>query len=158
MGCPGDWQPDCDQAQLTRDTNDDIWKTDYHRPGRLYAYKVAINKKWDENYGAGGAIERRQHRLHHPGGNRSRSSTTTAPRTSRTPPRAIWSPRPATSSPSRAVAADWSPDCLRAWLGDPDGDEIFTWTGTDIPTGDYEFKIALNRGWDVNYGDGGGWR
>ena len=27
MGCPGDWLPDCDQAQLTRDTKDDIWKT-----------------------------------------------------------------------------------------------------------------------------------
>ena len=46
--------------------------------------------------------------------------------------------------------------CLRAWLGDPDGDKIFTWTGTDIPKGDYEFKIALNPGWDVSYGEGGG--
>ena len=28
---------------------------------------------------------------------------------------------------------DWAPSCLRAWLGDPDGDKIFTWTGTRHP-------------------------
>jgi hypothetical protein len=51
---------------------------------------------------------------------------------------------------------DWAPECLRAWLGDPDGDKVFTWTGTDIPKGDYEVKIALNRAWKTSYGDGGG--
>ena len=34
MGCPGDWQPDCDQAQLTRDPDDDIWKRTIVGAGR----------------------------------------------------------------------------------------------------------------------------
>ena len=29
MGCPGDWQPDCAQAQLTLDAQDQIWKGTY---------------------------------------------------------------------------------------------------------------------------------
>ena len=41
-------------------------------------------------------------------------------------------------------------------MGDPDGDKVFTWTGSDIPKGDYEVKIALNRAWGTSYGDGGG--
>ena len=44
---------------------------------------------------------------------------------------------------------------MRAWLQDPDGDGIFTWTGTGIPAGNYEFKIAHDSSWDENYGDGG---
>ncbi len=56
MGCPGDWQPDCDQAQLTLDPKDDIWKGTYDAiPAGAYEYKAAIDKSWDENYGAGGA-------------------------------------------------------------------------------------------------------
>ncbi len=53
--------------------------------------------------------------------------------------------------------ADWSPGCLRSWLGDPDGDGTYTWTGTGMPAGDYEFKIAYDEAWDESYGaDGGG--
>ena len=29
MGCTGDWQPDCDQAQLALDPKDDVWKGTY---------------------------------------------------------------------------------------------------------------------------------
>ena len=56
MGCAGDWQPDCDQAQLTLDAQDQIWKGTYSTiPAGPNDYKAAINKSWDENYGAGGA-------------------------------------------------------------------------------------------------------
>ena len=66
MGCPGDWQPDCEQAQLTLDAEGPDLEGHVHacRPGS-YEYKVAIDRRWDENYGAGGA-RRRQHRLHRP--------------------------------------------------------------------------------------------
>ncbi len=55
-GVRADWQPDCSQAQLTRDLKDDIWRTTATVPAGNYAYKVAINKTWDVNYGAGGAL------------------------------------------------------------------------------------------------------
>ena len=53
MGCPADWSPDCDQAQLTLDPNDDVWKGTYTLPAGSYQYKVAIDKSWTENYGMG---------------------------------------------------------------------------------------------------------
>ncbi len=52
-------------------------------------------------------------------------------------------------------AGDWDPGCLRSWLQDPDGDDIYTYSTTDIPAGSYEFKVAINEGWDENYGTGG---
>ena len=53
MGCAADWAPDCDQAQLTLGADDDIWSTTVTGlPAGSYSYKAAINKSWDENYGA----------------------------------------------------------------------------------------------------------
>jgi pullulanase-type alpha-1,6-glucosidase len=54
MGCSGDWQPDCPQAQLVLDPADGLWKGTYTLPAGSYQYKAAINGSWDENYGAGG--------------------------------------------------------------------------------------------------------
>ncbi|SKC50310.1 pullulanase-type alpha-1,6-glucosidase [Krasilnikoviella flava] len=50
-------------------------------------------------------------------------------------------------------AGDWTPDCEGARLAErPDG----VWAGTfDLPAGDYEYKVAVNGSWDVNYGVGG---
>ena len=156
MGCPGDWQPDCDQAQLTRSDKDDIWRTSITIPAGNYAYKVAINKSWDENYGAGGALN---------GGNIGYTNPS-----STTPIKFYYDHRThniVNSAQGPVIAAvgdfqteqgcpaDWSPDCLRTWLGDPDGDGVYTWTGAGIPAGDFNFKIAYNEGWDVNYGAGG---
>jgi hypothetical protein len=57
LGCPADWSPDCPQAQLSLDANDHIWKGTFtFSPAGSYAYKAAINKTWDENYGAGGVL------------------------------------------------------------------------------------------------------
>ena len=55
MGCPGDWQPECDQAQLDPAIAKDDDLEGHVRPaGRRLRVKVAINRSWDENYGAGG--------------------------------------------------------------------------------------------------------
>ncbi|MFE6969297.1 pullulanase-type alpha-1,6-glucosidase [Isoptericola sp. NPDC057653] len=50
-------------------------------------------------------------------------------------------------------AGDWTPDCEGARLTKrPDG----VWAGTfDLPAGDYEYKVAVNGSWAVNYGVGG---
>ncbi len=154
MGCPGDWQPDCAQAQLTRDPDDDIWKSTVTVSAGSYAYKIAINKKWDENYGAGGVLNGGNIGYTAPGGavtffydHRTKNILNTT--------QGDLVAAAGSFQSEQGCPADWSPGCLRAWLGDPDGDKIFTWTGSDIPKGDYEVKIALNRAWGVNYGDGG---
>lgn len=68
LGAPADWQPDADQAQMALDQADGIWKLAVDlAPGR-YEYKVALNRSWDENYGAFGAFNGGNIELHHDGG------------------------------------------------------------------------------------------
>ncbi len=54
MGCAADWDPACDAAQLTLDPADGLWRLTADIPAGSWEYKVAINRAWDENYGAGG--------------------------------------------------------------------------------------------------------
>ncbi len=56
IGCPGDWQPDCLRSWLQDPDGDGIYRfvTEAIPPGS-YEVKVAIDERWDENYGQGGA-------------------------------------------------------------------------------------------------------
>ncbi|MFE5311141.1 pullulanase-type alpha-1,6-glucosidase [Isoptericola sp. NPDC056605] len=60
---------------------------------------------------------------------------------------------PGSHNSEMGCAGDWTPDCEGARLTErPDG----VWAGTfDLPAGDYEYKVAVNGSWDVNYGAGG---
>ncbi|MBF4995361.1 glycosidase [Arthrobacter gandavensis] len=49
--------------------------------------------------------------------------------------------------------ADWDPAAEAVQLGFDRSDELWK-LSVDLPAGDYEFKAALNRGWDENYGQG----
>ena len=154
MGCPGDWQPDCEQAQLTLDPDDQIWKGTYDLPTGDYAFKVAIDRSWDENYGAGATPGGADIPFSHPGGtvtfyydhgthwvtNGVLSEIVTAP---------------GSAQSELGCPGDWSPDCMRPWLQDPDGDGTWTWSTTEIPAGAYEVKVAHGLSWDENYGAGG---
>ena len=53
MACAGDWTR-LRPGALTLDAKDQIWKGTHTLPAKPYAYKAAINKSWDENYGVGG--------------------------------------------------------------------------------------------------------
>ena len=53
IGCAADWDPPCDDIQLTLD-DDQVWKGTFSPQAGQYAFKAAINRSWDENYGAGG--------------------------------------------------------------------------------------------------------
>ena len=52
-------------------------------------------------------------------------------------------------------SADWQPDCDETALTDEDGDGVYTWSTDRIPSGTWELKIALDDGWQENYGAGG---
>jgi pullulanase len=57
LGCPGDWQPDCLRSWLEDPDGDGVYTFSTHAiPPGNYETKVAINESWDENYGAGGAL------------------------------------------------------------------------------------------------------
>ncbi len=69
LGCPGDWQPECPQTRLTPvDGSPELWRATFDVPLGTFAYKVALNGSWDENYGAGGAAGGSDIPLKAPGG------------------------------------------------------------------------------------------
>ena len=156
LGCGSDWAPDCSQIQLTRRSNDDVWSGTFTLPGGTWQYKVALDKSWDVNYGAGAVAG---------GGNLTFTVPAAGGRVTFFYDNTThWATTDAEAPIVTAAGdfqselgcpADWSPDCLRSWLQDPDGDGTYTFTTTGLPAGDYATKAALNLSWDINYGAGG---
>ncbi len=156
LGCPGDWQADCAATHLAYDAADDVWQGTFNVPAGSYEYKAPLNDGWDENYGAnavpnganialslGGATDVKfyyDHKSHWVTDNHNSRIATAA----------------GSFQSELGCPGDWQPDCLRSWLEDSDGDGIYTFTTSTIPPGDYEFKAAINEGWDESYGAGGG--
>ncbi len=154
IGCSGDWLPGCDQAQLSLDAKDEIWKGTVDVPAGSYEYKAAINRSWDENYGAGGARGGQNLTLPAPGGpvsffydHATHYATTDAQGPIATAAGSFQS--------ELGCPGDWAPDCLRSWLKDPDGDGTYTFATTRIPAGSYQVKTTHGLSWDESYGSGG---
>ncbi|WP_426592932.1 pullulanase-type alpha-1,6-glucosidase [Cellulomonas sp. McL0617] len=154
MGCPGDWQPDCAAATLSKRA-DGVYSGTFTLPAGDYEYKVAINGTWDENYGKGGVAG---------GDNVAYTVTTGGPVTFYYDPTTHWFTStaqgpiltvPGSFQSELGCAGDWAPDCMKSWLQDPDGDGTYTFVANDLPAGAYEVKVAHNLGWDENYGAGG---
>ncbi len=154
-GCAGDWDPACAATHLTYDSGDDVWQGTFTLPAGGYEYKAALNDSWTENYGlhavSGGANIPLSlaadasvkfyydHKSHWITDNLS----------------SVIAVVPGSFQSELGCSGDWDAGCLRSWLQDPDGDGIYSFSTTTIPAGDYEGKVALNEGWDVNYGQGG---
>ncbi|RAX44809.1 glycosidase [Arthrobacter sp. AQ5-06] len=68
LGAPENWAPQYDEAQLTLDALDQLWKISADLPAGSYTFKIALNRSWDENYGAFGTFDGPNHELHHVGG------------------------------------------------------------------------------------------
>ncbi|HYO17250.1 MAG TPA: alpha-amylase family glycosyl hydrolase, partial [Dermatophilaceae bacterium] len=155
MGCSDDWQPDCAQAQLTLNATDQIWKGKFSAiPAGDYEYKAAINKSWDENYGAGAALNGSNITYKSPGtevnfyyDHATHWVTSDAQGPIITAPGSFQS--------ELGCAADWTASCMRPWLQDPDGDGTYTWSTDQIPVGSYEFKVAHGLNWGEDYGADG---
>ncbi|MBG6055557.1 pullulanase-type alpha-1,6-glucosidase [Salinibacterium sp. CAN_S4] len=153
MGCAGDWQPGCEAAKLTKRA-DGIYSGTFDIPAGDYEYKVAINGTWDINYGAGGVAQGTNVAYTAPGG----------------PVAFYFDPRtkffqnsaqgdlivaPGSFQSESGCPGDWQPDCLATWMQDADGDGVFTFSTSTLPTGSYEGKVAHNLDWAENYGAGG---
>jgi pullulanase-type alpha-1,6-glucosidase len=154
-GCDEDWVPDCEATALTFDADDDLWVGTFPLPAGEYEYKAALNGTWDVNFGlnaepGGGNIplvleEDRDVTFYF--------STQTG-----------WVTEDVSSLIATVAGsfqddigcpAEWSPDCLRSWLQDPDGDGTFVFMTDAIPAGAYEAKVAVGQSWDENYGEAG---
>src|SRR6476620_11201355 len=68
LGAPENWAPQYDEAQMEFDFLDQLWKKSAELPAGYYTFKIALNRSWDENYGAFGTFDGPNHELHHGGG------------------------------------------------------------------------------------------
>jgi pullulanase-type alpha-1,6-glucosidase len=155
LGCPGDWQPDCAATHLGFDAEDDVWQSIFNVPAGTWEYKAALNDSWTENYGEGAQRDGPNisldlgapmdvkfyydHETHWITDNVN-SEIAVAP---------------GSFQSELGCSGDWQPWCLRSWLQDPDGDEIFVFETSKLPAGSYETKVAHDEDWAENYGDGG---
>ncbi|MBI4672430.1 MAG: alpha-amylase [Chloroflexi bacterium] len=153
VGCPGDWQPECNNIQLTYDAGDDVWQGTLAIPGGSYEYKAALDKSWAVSYGLNGGSANIPLAL---GGNTNvkfyyddKSHWITDNVNS------VIAVAPGSFQSELGCPGDWQPDCLRSWLQDMDGDGIYTFETTALPAGNYEGKVAINENWNENYGEGG---
>ena len=68
LGAPANWAPQYDESQMELDQVDQLWKIAADIPAGFYTFKIALNRSWDENYGAFGTFDGPNHEVHHGGG------------------------------------------------------------------------------------------
>jgi pullulanase len=62
---------------------------------------------------------------------------------------------PGTIQSKLGCSADWKPDCSNTYLTYNKDWDIWVGGPWDLPAGEYEYKVAINNGWDENYGKQG---
>lgn len=152
LGCPGDWQPDCEATALAYDEVDGLFSATFTLPAGSYEYKAALDGTWDVNYGAGAEAN---------------GPNIPLVLEAETDVRFIYNPRSnwVTDSVNSIIANvpgsfqseigcpdDWQPTCLQSLLEDIDGDGIYTYLSPGLPAGSYESKVAVGESWSLNYG------
>ncbi|HEU4511915.1 MAG TPA: pullulanase-type alpha-1,6-glucosidase [Nocardioidaceae bacterium] len=156
LGCIGDWAPDCDQAQMTLGDDDEVWSAHVELPaGEAFEYKAAIDKAWTENYGAGAVRNGSNIPFTVPDDGRVSFYYDHASHYVTTDAEGPLVTAAGSFQRELGCPGDWSPDCMRSWLKDIDGDGTYTFSSTQIPAGSYEVKATHGLSWNENYGAGG---
>ncbi len=155
LGCPGDWQPECDDTALTLSDVDQIWRGSFDIPLGDYEYKVALNGSWDENYG--GLAQRNGPNIPL----KLAAATTVRFYYDHT---THWVADSVNATIAGVIGdfqtelgcpTDWQAGCLLSWLQDPDGDGVYTFTTSALSAGEYQAKVALNESDSDVYGKDG---
>ncbi|MEA5454083.1 glycosidase [Sinomonas sp. JGH33] len=68
LGAEADWEPSLDAVQMGLDAASAQWRRTVDLPAGTYTFKIAIDRSWDENYGAFGHPGGANHELKHDGG------------------------------------------------------------------------------------------
>ncbi len=151
LGCPGEWQPACENTLLTYDIEDDVWQGAYEiQPAndddkKGPRYKVALNGGWGENYGLNATQNGPDiplvvsqptlvkfyydHKTHWIADNFNKLIVV------------------AMGDFQKQIGCFNNNDagCLRAWLQDPDGDGLYDVTVRGIQPGTYTVTFTLNE-------------
>lgn len=151
LGCPGEWQPACENTLLTYDIEDDVWQGEFEiQPAndddkKGPRYKAALNGGWGENYGVN-AVQGGpdiplvvseptlvkfyyDHKTHWIADNFNKPIIV------------------ATGDFQDQIGCfnNNDPTCLRAWLQDPDGDGVYGVTTSGLRAGTYTVTFTLNE-------------
>lgn len=154
VGCPGDWQPDCNATGLTYDQDAKLWYGILRIPQGNWEYKVTIDNSWSENYGQGGV----------PNG-------PNIPLTVSSDKKILFHYNHETHIVTHSLVnysvilagsfqselgcpGDWQPDCPMSGLTFDAPNNLWK-REVVLPAGSWEFKVALDGSWNENYGDGG---
>jgi pullulanase len=151
LGCPGEWQPACENTLLTYDAEDDVWQGSFEiEPAndddqQGPRYKAALNGSWGENYGINAA----------PGG-------ADIPLIVNAPTevkfyydhKTHWITDNVNSPIVVAVGSfqtqigctrDNDPTCLRSWLQDPEGDGLYGVLTSGLQAATYTVTFTRNE-------------
>ncbi len=151
LGCPGEWQPDCEKTLLTYDPEDDVWQGEFliepnnDDDQRGPRYKVALNGTWDENYGKNATRNGADiplvvsqptqvkfyydHKTHWITENFNKPVIVAM----------------GDFQSQLGCTANNDAGCLRSWLQDPDGDDLFTFATRNLKAGTYSITLARNE-------------
>ncbi|WP_299037042.1 alpha-amylase family glycosyl hydrolase [uncultured Pseudokineococcus sp.] len=157
IGCESDWTPDCDQAQMTYDPAAGVWTLVVAPPAGTYEYKIAVDRSWTENYGAGGVRDGGNITLTTSGGAvtftyDTRTHLVTAVEDVVVQPGAV--AVAGDLNGEMGCTADWLPSCDQAQMTFDEATGRWV-LSVDVPAGSYAYKIAIDRAWTENYGAGG---
>jgi pullulanase-type alpha-1,6-glucosidase len=166
LGCGGEWNTSCEESALTYNEETGLWEGTFLIPAGVYEYKIALDGSWDRNYGLGGvasgpniplvleADSEVSFSYDHSTGividSVNGEELIAAARGGRGLPPTMVN-IPGTLQPALGCPGEWAPDCDVTALSYVEAYDI--WEGSfELPAGDYKYKVALNGGWDTNYG------
>ena len=151
LGCPGEWQPECEDSMLDYDEEDDVWQgTFLIEPAndddeRGPRYKAAINGGWSENYGTNATPNGPDiplvvdeptevkfyydHKTHWITDNVNSDIIVAM----------------GSFQDQIGCAENNDPTCLRTWLQDPDGDGVYGALTGALQAGTYNVTFTLNE-------------
>lgn len=147
-GCATDNDPTCAQTALTYDAADDKWQGSFNVPVGTWHFKVALDGSLAQTHGGPGGADVVLKQTAAGAVKFYFDATTLYVTSNRSSTIATVA---GTLQAQLGCPGDWSPDCLRTMMQDPDGDGIYTFTTKALTKGNYECKVALDENWGTAY-------
>ncbi|MFN8265452.1 MAG: T9SS type A sorting domain-containing protein [Chitinophagaceae bacterium] len=166
LGCTnewgGDWEPSCNATALTFNPGTGMWEGSFMIQAGCWAYKVAYDNAWNENYGLYGWRDGPNIPLYVPTAGMITFvydpvthivTSTPYPSGTLCQPNTVVIPGSFQSELgcTNAWGGDWEPTCdaTRLTYNVTSG----MWEGTfNLPAGSWEYKVVINDSWGENYG------
>ena len=146
-GLGNDWAPDNLATRASDANSDGVWKFNAPVPAGSYEFKATVGGSWEENYGVNGVPNGDNVPFTSTGGDvrfyYDRSDNFVASRPNTTIPVI------AGNFVGAIGGSDWSPDNLKTWMKDRDGDGVYTFSAT-VPA-QLGVQGGVERYWDVAF-------